>query len=84
MHHQQHVKWLRPISLPADLCPVGDEDGGGEVARHAGHDVDDGYTRCAGHLLQVSQEEKLNHHRQNQVDDAADTRHKRQQAMLRM
>ena len=63
----------RLVGLSAHLGSVGHEDGGGEVARHAGHHVDDGDSRRTGHLLQIAQEEKLDHHRQRQVEDTAET-----------
>ena len=56
-----------------NLGSVGHEDGGGEVPRHAGNHVNDGHAGCPGHLLQIAQEEELDHHRQNQVQDSGET-----------
>ena len=65
------MRWLS-LRVP-DLGSVGHEDGGGEVARHAGHHVNDGHPGRSGHLLQVAQEDELDHHRQHQVQDSGKT-----------
>ena len=53
-----------------DLGPVGDKDGAGEVADHAGAKVDDGDPRGARHLLQVPHQPELEGHRDQKVNNS--------------
>ena len=53
----------------ADLCSVGHEDGAGEVADHAGAQVDDGDALGARHLLQVPHQPELEGHRDREVNN---------------
>ena len=52
-----------------DLGPVRHEDGGSEVADHAGAEIDERDSGSAGHLLQVSHEPILQGDSQGEVDD---------------
>ena len=50
---------------------VGNKDAGGEVARDAGGDVDDGHPQGAGQLLHVSHYEDLEAQGDHQVEQPA-------------
>ena len=54
----------------AHFGPVGHEDGGGEVADHAGGQVDQAGPLGAGQLLQVAHQPVLEEQRDGQVEDS--------------
>lgn len=53
----------------SDLSSVGNEDGGGEVADHAGAHVDERDSGGSGHLLQVAHQPVLQSHCQGKVEN---------------
>lgn len=67
---RRHRQEFPVAAVSANLCSVGQEDGGGQVACDAAQHVDEGDPEPAGQLLNVPQHGHLEEHRHQAVQDA--------------
>ena len=66
--HDAGGKQTKVGSSGANLRPIWDEDGAGEVADHAAAQVDDSHAPRPRHLLQVPHQPVLEGHRDQEVE----------------